>query len=131
MEREGYVSLWIGNSKLDQELLEYIELVYTDDGDFLPSQFLQDFNINIDDFDEDFIERVCLDKEANSITELISGCSYEDVIIPQYENLISRVSSVKFNAGILLYNFQYDGNVKAVNNKDYEFKFIGSVEYNK
>lgn len=131
MEREGYVSLWIGNSKSDEELLEYVELVYTDDGDFLPSQFLQDFNIDIDDFDEDFIERVCLDKEANSITELISGCSYEDVVMPKYENLISKVSSVKFNAGILLYNFQYDGNVKAVNNKDYQFKFIGAVEYAK
>lgn len=131
MEREGYVSLWIGNSKSDEELLEYVELAYTDDGDFLPAQFLKDFNIDIDDFDEDFIERVCLDKEANSITELISGCSYEDVVIPKYENLINKVSSVKFNAGILLYNFEYDGNVKAVNNKDYQFKFIGAVEYTK
>ena len=52
MEREGYVSLWIGNSKSDEELLEYVELVYTDDGDWLPSQFLQDFNIDINDFDE-------------------------------------------------------------------------------
>lgn len=26
MEREGYVSLWIGNSKSDEELLEYVEL---------------------------------------------------------------------------------------------------------
>ncbi|APM39660.1 immunity 22 family protein [Clostridium kluyveri] len=129
MEREGYVSLWIGNSKSDEELLEYVELVYTDEGDFLPSQFLQDFNINIDDFDEDFIERVCLEKETNSITELISGCSYEDIVMPKYENLIGRVSSVKFNAGILLYNFQYDGSIKAVNNKGYQFKFVGVVKY--
>ena len=129
MEKEGYVSLWIGNAKSDEELLEYVELVYTDDGDWLPSQFLQDFNIDIDDFDEDFIERVCRQKEANSIIELISGCSYENIIMPKYENLIDGVSAVKFNAGILIYNFQYDGNVGSVNNKDYEFKFIGSVEY--
>ena len=30
MEIEGYVSLWIGNSKSDEELLEYVELVYTE-----------------------------------------------------------------------------------------------------
>ena len=83
MEKEGYVSLWIGNSKSDEELLEYVELVYTDDGDWLPSQFLQDFNIDIDDFDEDCIERVCREKEANLISELISGCSYGDIIIPK------------------------------------------------
>lgn len=28
MEREGYVSLWIGNSKSDEELLEYVELCW-------------------------------------------------------------------------------------------------------
>ena len=129
MEKEGYVSLWIGNLESDEKLLEYVELVYTDDGEWLPSQFLQDFNIDIDDFDEDCIERVCLEKEVNSIIKLISGCSYEDIVIPKYEKLVDRVSTVKFNAGILLYNFQYDGNVESVNNKDYDFKFIGSVEY--
>lgn len=129
MEKQGYVSLWIGNSKSDEELLEYVELIYTDDGYYLQSQFLQDFNIDIDDFDEDCIERVCLEKDVNSIIELISGCSYEDIVIPKYEKMVDELSLVKFNAGILLYNFQYDGNVGSVNNKDYEFKFIGSVEY--
>ncbi|SHJ56724.1 Immunity protein 22 [Clostridium amylolyticum] len=131
MEREGYVSLWIGNIKTDDELLEYVELVYTDAGDWLPSQFLKDFNIDIDDFDDDCIERVCLEQNVTSITELISGCSYEDIVIPRYEKITDGVSIVKCNSGILLYNFQYDGNVKSINNKDYEFKFISSVEYGK
>lgn len=131
MEREGYVSLWIGNIKTDDELLEYVELVYTDDGDWLPSQFLKDFNIDIDDFDDDSIERVCLEQNVTSITELISGSSYEDIVIPRYEKITDGVSIVKCNSGILLYNFQYDGNVKSINNKDYEFKFISSVEYGK
>ena len=33
MEKEGYVSLWIGNIKSDDELMAYVELEYTDDGD--------------------------------------------------------------------------------------------------
>ncbi|UOQ94875.1 hypothetical protein MUO14_08090 [Halobacillus shinanisalinarum] len=41
MEKQGYVSLWIGNIQ-----------------DFLPSPFLNDFAIDIDDFDEDFFEKV-------------------------------------------------------------------------
>ena len=129
MEREGYVSLWIGNFKSDEELLKYVELIYTEDGDCLPSQFLQDFNIYMEDFDEDFIESICLEKEVISIVDLISGCSYEDVIIPKYENLVNMKSSDNINAGILLYNFQYDESVKLVNNDDYKFKFVGTVEY--
>ncbi|GAA0086286.1 immunity 22 family protein [Clostridium sp. CTA-7] len=129
MERKGYVSLWIGNIKSDDELLEYVELVYTDDGDCLPSQFSKDFNIDIDDFDDDYTEKVCLEQNVTSITELISGCSYDDIVIPKYEKITDGVSIAKCNAGILLYNFQYDENVKSVNNKDYEFKFIGLVGY--
>ena len=49
MEQEGYVSLWIGKSESDEELLNYVETDYTEDGDCLPSQFLKDFNIDIDD----------------------------------------------------------------------------------
>ena len=46
MEREGYVSLWIGNIKSDDELIAYVELEYTDDGDCIPSKFLKDFSMN-------------------------------------------------------------------------------------
>ena len=47
MEREGYVSLWIGIIDSDLELSKYLELGYTDDGDYIPSQFLTDFNIDL------------------------------------------------------------------------------------
>lgn len=102
------------NIKSDRELLEYVDLLYTDDGDYVQSPFLKDFDIDIDDFDEDYIERVCLDEVVNSIDSLISGCSYEDVVIPQYEKIVKGVSIVKYNAGILLYNFEYDGNIKYI-----------------
>ena len=83
MEKEGYVSLWIGNIKSDDELMAYVELEYTDDGDCIPSKFLKDFSIDIDDIDEDFIERVCHENKVSSISELISGCSYEEIILPK------------------------------------------------
>lgn len=129
MEKEGYVSLWIGNIRSDEQLAAYVEVGYTEDGDCTPSQFLKDFQINTYDFDEDFIERICNEIETQSIGELILGCSYEEEIIPQYEKLVNGVSLEKFNAGILLYNFQYDGRVDSINGKGYEFKFVGSVKY--
>ena len=40
MERQNYVSLWIGSIKDNESLSKYVELVYNEDeGDFLPSQF--------------------------------------------------------------------------------------------
>lgn len=129
MEKEGYVSLWIGNISSDEQLAGYVEVGYTEDGDSIPSQFLKDFQINTYDFDEDFIERICNEIEMQSIRELILGCSYEDKVIPQYEKLAKRMSLEKFNAGILLYNFQYEGRIDVINSKDYAFQFVGSVKY--
>ena len=100
MEKEGYVSLWIGNIKSDDELMAYVELEYTDDGDCIPSKFLKDFSIDIDDFDEDFIERVCHENKVSSISE-----------------------------SILLYNFDFDEKIDRVNTSQYTFTFICSVKY--
>ena len=108
MEKEGYVSLWIGNIKSDDELMAYVELEYTDDGDCIPSKFLKDFSIDIDDFDEDFIERVCHENKVSSISELISGCSYEEIILPKIEEKMEGQFQDKVNSAILLYNFDFD-----------------------
>ena len=129
MEKEGYVSLWIGNMKSDNELLEYVELGYTEDGDWAPSKFLIDFNIDIDDFDEDYIERVCHDNVVNSISELISGCSYEDIIMPQIEKVIADRFPENINSAILLYNYDYDQMIQNVDTPQYKFDFVCSVEY--
>lgn len=128
MEKEGYVSLWIGNIKSDDELMDYVELEYTDDGDCEPSAFLKDYNIDIDEFDEDYIERVCHTKKTNSISELISGCSYEDIIVPLIEGKIGKEIPEKVNSAILLYNFDFDCNTDGIDTV-YNFKFVCSVKY--
>ena len=57
MEKEGYVSLWIGNIKSDDELMAYVELEYTDDGDCIPSKFLK-LNSAILLYNFDFDEKI-------------------------------------------------------------------------
>lgn len=127
MEKEGVVSLWIGNMESDSELSEYVDLVYTDDEDELkPSKFLEHFQIDVDDFDEDFIEVIYLQKRVTSITELISGCSYEETITSKFEELFKLISLKEVNVGILLYNFEYNG---CVMNSSNGLKFVGAVKY--
>ncbi|WP_259425110.1 immunity 22 family protein [Bacillus velezensis] len=131
MERQNYVSLWIGSIKDNESLSKYVELVYNEDeGDFLPSQFLIDFDIDIDDLDEDFIEKVAHENSRNNLPALIDGCSYDSVILPRFEDIVgTTLLPDQINAAVLLYNFEYDGREKEINAKNYSFKFIGAVSY--
>ncbi|MEC0600572.1 immunity 22 family protein [Bacillus spizizenii] len=130
MERQNFVSLWIGSINDDESLSKYVELDYNEDeGDFLPSQFLIDFDIDIDDLDEDFIEKVAHEKACNNLPSLIGGCSYDSVILPRFENMVGTTIPEQINAAVLLYNFEYDGREKEINAKNYSFKFIGAVPY--
>lgn len=130
MERQNFVSLWIGSINDDESLSKYVELDYNEDeGDFLPSQFLIDFDIDIDDLDEDFIEKVAHEKNCNNLPSLISGCSYDSVILPRFENIVGTTIPEQINAAVLLYNFEYDGREKEIHAKNYSFKFIGAIPY--
>lgn len=132
MSNQNYLSLWIGNINSIDELKKYIENPYIENEDdeyFMPSQFLKDFDIKLYDIDEDFIETAFFNVNLHSIRELLLGCSYDDVIIPQYENLIQKSDCINSNCTILVYNFNYNQAIKKVENTKYQFQFIGSVKY--
>ncbi|MEC1688542.1 immunity 22 family protein [Bacillus mojavensis] len=130
MEKQSFVSLWIGYIKNSSSLNDYVNLKYNEDeGDFLPSQFLIDFDIDIDDLDEDFIEKVAHENSCNNLTKLIGGCSYDSAILPRFENMVGTIIPEQINAAVLLYNFEYDGREKEINERNYSFKFIGAVPY--
>lgn len=131
MEEQGYVSLWLGKIKNAEDLTKYVELIYRDEGDFLPSRFLEDFDIDIDDFDEDFLEKVLCNGNAENLSDIIKGCSYDNVVIPRFriKEKIGKSFPKDINSAILLYNFHYDGRKKDVINNDYSFKYIDTVQY--
>jgi hypothetical protein len=129
MEYQGYVSLWIGKIQNEEKLYNYTNISYTEDGDVPPSVFLNDFKINIDDYDEDFIERVVYDTDVKLLSELIEGCSYEHKVIPMFNKIYDTGNLNNINSAILLYNFKYDGNIREIDNGIYSFRYIGNVRY--
>ncbi|MFL0252539.1 immunity 22 family protein [Clostridium neuense] len=129
MEKNGVVSLWLGNIETEEFLKNYVDLRYTDNGDWEASQFLNDFNIDMDDIEEDFIEKVLYTEANDDVDKLLSGCSYEDIVIPNIKKIIINKLEDKFNAVILVYNFEYNGEESFINNEVYKMKYIGSVQY--
>lgn len=119
MEQDGKVSLWLGKTAskaaLDQILLE----VFNDDGDST-SQFMEAFHIDYIDpqFQEVFrYEALAL----NSKQSIFEGCSYIESFLGQ----IPETSWESYNSVILLYSFEYGGEVRSALN----LNFVGSFDF--
>lgn len=122
MESKGTVSIWLGNIEED-DLREYTAFVYDDEGECCPSIFFSNFQIDMADVDEDFIEIDTVTKGSDRVAVLLQGCSYEEIVIPAIEQEISLTKT--YNAMILMYNFDYHGAVRSSG----MFDFIASVAY--
>jgi hypothetical protein len=124
MEQKGYVSIWVGKFKSNKELQNYLSISYTEDGDAIPSKFETDFSI--DYYDEDFREADFFDGELNKLPMLLEGCSYDDIVIPNFVESHGETLNYSVNSIVLLYNFKYSKNV---HNHLGHLKYIGNVKY--
>ena len=124
METDNTVSIWIGNFKNLTELENYIDLTYDDEGEIVVSDFFNDFKIDINDIDEDLIEKAVLPNETNDISIILRNASYEEQLLCKL-NALESLTINKGNAVVLIYNYAYDGSVKS---SDY-LNFITSVDY--
>jgi hypothetical protein len=123
MQKEGFVSLFIGNMSSSEELDQYVLIEYTEDGDAIPSQFEKDFGI--DYYDEDFREVEFYKEPLDDLRNLLEGFSYNEEIVWKFIDLCGVYLDHKVNSVILLYNFQYTGTIKRAN----QFQFLGAVQY--
>jgi len=124
MKNKSCVSLWLANV-CDKETLEKVTTdSYSDDGDMIPSEFSVLFKT--DNHDSDFAE-IEFVGESESISKMLDGFSYDDEIIPVFEQM--GIDTRGFNSVILLYRMKYSGEKKDGAISDCTFKFIGSVEY--
>jgi hypothetical protein len=121
------VSLWLGNFSNFDELEKYTEIKYDEDGDSIPSVFERDFKLGY--YDRDLIEIDWIQDAEDDIKELLVDFSYDDQLIKQFMDV--KLNS-KYNTIILVYNYNYDTDGRAVNliNKNaYKLDFIGTAEY--
>ncbi|WP_416150206.1 immunity 22 family protein [Salipaludibacillus sp. HK11] len=123
MEKQGLVSIWLGNFKEEYSIRKYVDLTYDEDGESVPSQFFIDFKIDMDEIDEATIEKVVYENTSSDILTLLGGCSFEEIIIPKIRKSINLKKS--YNAVILIYNFEHNNEITSTGN----FDFIATINY--
>lgn len=123
MEKQGWVSIWLGNMNGEDSIEEYVNVTYDEDGESAPSQFHIDFNIDMDEMDEDKIEKAVYKSRSSNIVTLLNGCSYEEIIVPKIKG--DRNFKRLYNAVILLYDFEYNDEITSMG----AFEYITSTRY--
>ena len=125
METENTVSIWIGNFADQSQLDHYLQIRYDEDGEAVPSQFLIENGIDLDDIDDDLIECEVCDVEHSNLEQMLKGASYEQTILRNLKEEGINTIIPHSNTIILLYNYHYIANVVARENT----RFIGTVNY--
>ena len=125
METENTVSIWIGNFADQSQLDHYLQINYDEDGEAVPSQFLIENSIDMDDIDDDFIESEVYDVKHSNLEWMLKDASYEQTILRNLKEEGINMIIPPSNTIILLYNYHYIANVVARENT----RFIGTVIY--
>lgn len=121
------VSLWLGWFNNYDEVEKYTEIKYDEDGDSIPSVFEREFKIGY--YDRGLIEKDWILDAEDDVKKLLVDFSYDDQLIKQFNNIMLNS---KYNTIILLYNYNYEKDGRAVNSVDknaYKLDFIGTAEY--
>lgn len=125
METENTVSIWIGNFADQSQLDHYLQICYDEDGEAVPSQFLIENGIDLDDIDDDLLEAQVDDKNHSNLEQMLKGASYEQTILRNLKEEGIKTIIPPSNTIILLYNYDCSGNKIVTENT----RFIGTVSY--
>ena len=127
MEKKGIVSLWLGSIASENDLNELLKINYSEDGDLIPSEFAKAFSITR--YNDATREAEFLETSQESLERILEGFSYDDFIVPKFKKYSIVHDISKYNCVILLYDFEYDQEIKSTKRDDYYFEFIGSTNY--
>ena len=123
--RDKHVSLWVGRADSASSLDAYLKVGFSEDGDLIPSTFAKDFGIK--SYDEDFREARFYDVPSRSLRELLTGFSYDNLIIPKFIELCGSSLAADANAVILLYNFEYNEGRQESPESSVKMRYLGAI----
>ena len=122
MIKENKVSLWLGFYENAEDFKSYIKVSYGEDGNYIPSEFQENFGIK--KYDLDGIESDWILERCSDVDSLLAGFSRDYEIIPQFQKILECKNIQNYNSIVLLYNFEYTG----VDYVDGNLEYIGCVD---
>ncbi|MFE3574445.1 immunity 22 family protein [Lysinibacillus sp. NPDC059133] len=157
-ENSGYVSIWAGHFENNDQLDSYLSTVYqredeTDEEfskelerlflsqnqnracevelkelyDEFYNQFEYDFGFT---FDEDFCEAVFYELTFTKLDQLLQNdFSYSEQFKGRFISKVGNDLSQPYNAIILLFGVNYDGQNLTVNHDTYHIDFLGTIYF--
>lgn len=125
-DKDNYASLWLCKVDSEEILQEYVRIDYEKEDEEIPFEMGCDFHISW--YDEDFFEASY--RPGLRGWDLLKDHSYIKDVFPELIKKFQDVMDDKFNSVILIYNMEYAGNIREVENNKYGFfKFVGSFKY--
>jgi Immunity protein 22 len=124
MEEDGIVSLWIGTAKSEAPFNAAQEVSFSEDGDFLGSEFSRAFGIEY--YYDGLKEAAYRENSSSRLDELLRGASYDAAIVNRFES-IGRIDE-QVNCIILLYNYRHAGPTE-FKTDGLSLRYFGAVNY--
>lgn len=126
MGSKNIVSIWTANTDWEPSTLrDVMSPEYSDDGDFLGSEFSKAFSLGF--VDDDTVEADKIEP-TNSLIDAIDGCSYDLDIASDMKNKNSPLTDAPIDTIVAIYDYSFSPpqNTKIRNNL---FTYRGSFEY--
>ncbi|MGA3828094.1 immunity 22 family protein [Pseudomonas chlororaphis] len=119
------VSIWVANTGWDIPTLQQATTPsYSEDGDFLGSDFTKAFALDF--IDDDLMEADKVEI-TSSLPDAVEGFSYDSEISKSINRQPTKIPPI--DTVILVYELQYSGALAKNLIKGKEFIYVGSFEY--
>lgn len=140
---ENNAYLWVGTFENEELAVGYLE-VPTIDCDFDcnnseggkgcddPKVTTFEKNFGIKYMDTDFMEYEYTDEMKKSIKELLEGFSWDNQLIPKFEELLKDTKDIQGNVLVLvsdIIEFEYDETTVSDKGDGYSIQYLGKVSF--
>ena len=109
-------------------LSQYTAESYTEDGDWISSNFCEEFFEGKEPYETDFFERYSVGDSSADIRFLLEGCSYDESVIQSLILEVGEKLNKEYNSVILIFDFAAESVIKQIRGK---VDYIATVPYQK
>ncbi|MPR01917.1 hypothetical protein F0169_07400 [Pseudomonas sp. MAFF 212408] len=127
MSSKEIVSIWTASTGwASSTLQDVVSPEYSEDGDFLGSEFSNAFSLGF--IDDDTIEADKIDP-THSLIKAIEGCSYDSDIVSDMKNKNTPPTESPIDTIVAIYDYSFSGTPKNTTIRNVLFTYRGSFEY--